>query len=311
MVIPPQEVERFYRIWFSLLHFVNEQKHLVKSFPANPGIGSIKPEVAVKLRNALWADDAVRENFIAENPFKFSDQDLALVESWSNRVTGSFYIVRYLKKYTVFLTDKEPNQAYGVLGLVSPIEEVVPPISLPVYVQAVLLPYEGQIIYDSLLMPYSIYFGAGIRSSLKDIYRNLQEREGITTSLLPATTALLARPSDLTQVSKEIAARNSKILTAFQKDLAKSGLSLKMIEQHSQNIQVFSQSYLLTQALLLRGLLELTVEDIQAYLDTLTGKGNRSINITSFKRFVRFLYNTGRINFEQEEIFTSFLKGLD
>jgi hypothetical protein len=29
MRLAPQETERFYRIWFALLHYVNEQLHLV------------------------------------------------------------------------------------------------------------------------------------------------------------------------------------------------------------------------------------------------------------------------------------------
>lgn len=29
MHLPPQEADRFYRIWFPLLTYVNEQRHLV------------------------------------------------------------------------------------------------------------------------------------------------------------------------------------------------------------------------------------------------------------------------------------------
>lgn len=57
-----QENERFYRIWFVLLHWVNEQVHLIPWLPVVP------PEQAMQVRNALWADDRSLKRFTAENP---------------------------------------------------------------------------------------------------------------------------------------------------------------------------------------------------------------------------------------------------
>src|SRR5712692_4657227 len=150
MQLPPHQVERFYRIWFPLLHYVNEQRQLTTTFPDAPRPGAILQADALQLRNALWADDTLRESFIAANPARLPPADLALVASWQYRLTGGFFIVRHLKKYTVFLSEKSGGHAYGVLGLVSPIEDIVGPV-VPVYTKAVLLPFEGQIIYDSLL----------------------------------------------------------------------------------------------------------------------------------------------------------------
>jgi hypothetical protein len=40
MQLPPEQTERFYRIWVALLHYVNEQQHLVPAFPpAKKGMG--------------------------------------------------------------------------------------------------------------------------------------------------------------------------------------------------------------------------------------------------------------------------------
>ena len=49
-----------------------------------------------------------------------------MARSWDRRVAGDFYIFRFLKKYTVLIGSGDPAPVYGVLGLVSPIEEVVP-----------------------------------------------------------------------------------------------------------------------------------------------------------------------------------------
>lgn len=299
MQLPPDQVERFYRIWFPLLYYVNEKRRLAKRFPNNPKIARIDPADAVKIRDALWADDTLRESFIAENPAGLPQAGLAIVESWKHRLSGNFYVVRYLKKYTVFLSTQEPVHAYGVLGLVSPIEEIIGP-TLPIYVQAVLLPFEDHIIYDSLLLPYRIYFGPGYRSSINDSYRTAQEREGIITSLLPA-----AAPASPQEVRKGILARNAKILSAFRKDLARRSLSHTMVEQHAGNIDAFAQNYLLVQDPP-RGLLDITTGDVQTYLQT---AGNKT-TATSFKRFARFLDDTGRVEYEQAEALRGLLKGV-
>ena len=76
------DVERFYRIWFPLLHYANQQRHLVASFPDHPGVARIHPQEVLPLRDALWADDTLREGFIADNPARLSADDLALVAIW-------------------------------------------------------------------------------------------------------------------------------------------------------------------------------------------------------------------------------------
>ncbi len=297
MKLPPEQVARFYRIWFPLLNYVNAHRRILPSFPMAPGEESIAPSDAHKLRTALWADDALREQFVAENPASLPPADLTLVASWQHRLAGNFYIFRYLKRHTVFLSTTTPVHAYGVLGLASSIEEIAGP-SLPVYVDAVLLPWEDEIIYDSLLAPYALFFGSGIRASLNDAYRDAKEREGIITRLLPPTE--LAEPEEQ---RKEMRARNAKVLAAFRRELAKTGLSLKMVEQHTSNIADFAESALLAQAPP-RALLDLTVANVRAYLE----HGAAKPNAVSFRRFVQFLTTSGRLDYEQAEVLRSYLR---
>ncbi len=277
-----------------MLYYVNEQRHLADQIPSTLGKGSVEPSAFIGLRDALWADDSLREAFIAENPAKLAQADLDLVASWKYRVAGQFFVIRHLKKYTVFLSGDGPARAYAVLGLVSSIEEIIGPY-LPIYVKAVLLPFEGKIIYDSLLSPYNVTFGGGYRSDLNNSYRRVQEHEGIITTLVPID---VADPSD---VRKAIQSRNNKILLAFQKELGQSGLSPKMIEQHRDTMATFAQVYLLAEDPP-RGLLDLTIDDMQTYLDSA-----KKANPVSFKRFVQFLRNTERMGYEQA---ASLLKAL-
>jgi hypothetical protein len=297
MRLAPHETERFYHIWFILLHYVNSQLQLVPDFPAVPGEQEISPEIATQIRDALWANDALREQFIADNPAQLSAADLALVASWQYRISGSFYIFRSLQHYTVFLSDTTPAHAYGVLGLVSPIEETLP-LPLPVLAQAVLLPFEDRIIYDSLLTSYNVMFGSGYRSGLQERYRNLQEREGIITSLSPE-----AQEAREANQRTDLLARNRKVFTAFRRELGKANMSPQTAETHVATILDFASTILLNTNPP-RGILDLTGADIESYLKGKSGKQP----LTSFKRFVRFLLNTGRIEYEEEEELSDYLK---
>lgn len=185
------------------------------------------------VRDALWEDDALREAFIAENPAGLSRDDLVLVESWKQRVKDNFFIFRHLKKYTVFIDGSSPVNAYGVQGITGPLEEIIGPY-LPICVKAVLISFEDRIIYDSLLSSYPIHFGGGFRRSLKETYRDIQERSGIVTKL----------PPNADNAQERVQASNKKVLTAFQKALGASGLSPKMIREHSGNLADFSSEYL-------------------------------------------------------------------
>jgi len=81
-----------------------------------------------------------------ENPDGFRERELGYMSDWSLFVQGNFFVVRDLKKCTVFLAADDPSIAYGVLGLTDEIADILLP-ALPVLVKAVLLPWK----YGSVL----------------------------------------------------------------------------------------------------------------------------------------------------------------
>lgn len=294
MILDPADTARFYTIWFPLLHFVSRRKGIMPHFPATQGAGSVSPQDAAELRDILWADDSLREAFIAENPAGLGAADLALVASWRTRVTGSFYFFRQLKKHAVFIPERGEPKAYGVLGLASPIDECVhmPP---PTLLQTTLLPFEGKIIYDSLLRGYNVYFGSGIRSSLNETYKAAQERGQLITTLEGGNEG---------STPEAIRARNSKLLALYQKHITRANTSLKTLEAHRATIERFGEDYLLRQRPP-RGLIETTAEDLARYL----GSMGDDVNLTSFKHFVRFLRDTERVPWEEAGAMMDELKG--
>ena len=66
-----------------------------------------------------------RDAYVAENPAELSEADLAIVRGWRHRVAGTFYVMKHLRRHSLFVSDAD-STVYAVLGLVSSIAEVVP-----------------------------------------------------------------------------------------------------------------------------------------------------------------------------------------
>ena len=276
MILEPENVARFYRVWHALLTFVNRETGLVKDWPERFEQG-VRVEQAVRLRDALWADDALLSRFLAVNPAGLSDVDLALVRSWEHRVEVKFAILyRQLQKYAVVMTETGGGnpRAYAVLGLAGSPGELVPETPLPVDI--VLLPFEGRIVFDSILKTPGVFLGPGIRRRLGAEYRDIQDGRGLIAALPPDPGAIRAG----------IEKGNTRLLKAFRAHLAGSGLSEKMIAQHTDAVAALGAEMLADTEP--RPLLELDLPTAQPWI------ANHPASATSLKRFARFLYETER-----------------
>jgi hypothetical protein len=183
MRLDPDDCRLFYRLHKALMLFVNRRLQLVQP-PAAPAgeIIAFPPEDRLKLRDALLKHMDLIDAFADENPFQHSEEELRIVRSWKDLVAGDFYVLRFLKKYTVFLTAKEPTAAYGVVALSEPFEEVIDQ-PLPFFCKTVLLPFQGRIVYDGLLWGYHLIIGSNMTRELNDAYNGAKKRYGVVTSL--------------------------------------------------------------------------------------------------------------------------------
>ena len=180
--LPAADAALFIRLHVALLVYVNRKLGVVPGVDSEEAFRKSSMEDKAKIRDSLYASPQLIDSFVAENPARLSSDELTLVAAWKQAVVGKFYIFRYLKRYTVFLDDKEPPKAYGVLGITDEIENVFRR-DPPIFVETVLLPWRDKIIYDGLVRFYNVYFGAGIRTSLKDAYQKVKATTGIVETI--------------------------------------------------------------------------------------------------------------------------------
>jgi hypothetical protein len=191
MKLSPDDVALFYKLMWPLQFYVNQK---LKLLPEADSVEAYANDYAYEdklpVRDALYEHIELIDAFIAENPAKLAEDELAIVGSWKNFVAGDFYIERYLKKGAIFIHAGEPPQVYVVLGLTDSLKDMFQYYHRPpILVKTVLLPFKGHIVYDGLFQTYSIFFGGGIRGDLKETYMAAKQNQRIIETLDPALQA--------------------------------------------------------------------------------------------------------------------------
>ena len=182
MQLSQSEADYFFHLFKPLLIYTNQKFHINSGMKEPEDIEKYPFEEIAKVRGLLYKNPEIFDNFIQENIEKLSSEDVLIIESWKGFIQSNFFVFRYLKKYTIFLSVDEPYKAYGVRSLYSPFEEIIGS-SVPILVETVLLPFKDKIVSDGIFQSSKIFFGSGIRSSLKQNYEEAKTRFGIITSL--------------------------------------------------------------------------------------------------------------------------------
>jgi len=182
MQLSRPDAELFFKLHHALMWFVNERLQIVPGIKTPDEFAALPAEARLSVRNAFLKKPDLIEQFVATNPFNFNAAELDTIRSWRDLVAGKFFMLRYLKKHAIFLQAEEIPVAYGVLALAVPFEVLIGP-NLPLWTETVLLPFQGQIVFDGLLNSYNISFGPGYRRSLNESYNAAKNRMGIVTSL--------------------------------------------------------------------------------------------------------------------------------
>lgn len=194
MQLSQEDASLFFKLMPALQTFANQRFNIIKGLQDVEGYKIISNEERVELRNAVYKNPDVIDDFVRDNPLSFSKDELDIVSGWKNFVADSFFIAQLTKKHAIFIRDED---VYAVLALAQPLQDILWGAPLPVYVKTVLLPFKGKIIYDGLLEGHNVYFGPGISTSVKNRYRIAKQRGEIIESLDPDWKPTPAKPKKL------------------------------------------------------------------------------------------------------------------
>lgn len=172
-----EDVELFYKLYWSLLFYANQRYKIIKNLEL-PDFKNKDHGKIAKLQEKLCSDIVIINSFIANNPFNFNQKEICIIKNWKNFIKDKFFVVGYSEGYAIFLGG---GKAYGVVGLYDELKDLIP--NTPTFLEAVLLPFKGKIIYSGIMNFYNIQLGPGFEKSLKDDYHQARNKFGFIVSL--------------------------------------------------------------------------------------------------------------------------------
>ena len=140
MHLNENDSSRFYKIWLSILEYTNQKYKVVPKLKVIRKSNSINPVELVPIRDILWENTGIIDEFIQVNPFSFEQKDLNILESWKRRIPGKFIMLKHLKNYTVFMHAEDGGKLYAVTGIIDSLDEIFHSSHLPLFLEAVLIP---------------------------------------------------------------------------------------------------------------------------------------------------------------------------
>jgi len=66
MLLSPDDAALFYRAWSALLTWVNDRRSIAPRFARPTPEHPLDPSLANNVKDVVWAEDALREEFLAE-----------------------------------------------------------------------------------------------------------------------------------------------------------------------------------------------------------------------------------------------------
>lgn len=180
-ILPPEDGDLFYKIFFPFLDFVNGKLHInnLKNLGEKK---SLDPSAVKEIAKAVWSDTSLIGEYLAAHGSALPLEHQAILKSWERCISGRFVLERNLKNGGILIS-LDDESVYQVRGIKSSFEEMYYYHSLPVMIDATLLPFKGVIITDGLLGTMNVFLGSGVKKQMKDIYTAAKRRKQIITKL--------------------------------------------------------------------------------------------------------------------------------
>ncbi|HIY58459.1 MAG TPA: hypothetical protein H9829_09770 [Candidatus Tetragenococcus pullicola] len=177
-----EEVEHFFALWFRLLTYVNNVFRVDNELKNLVLMENCEQTKRYPIIDKLWENDEILEQFMKENPYHLSQDDLSIIEGWKKHVTGDFVLCEHKEEYSVVFGNE--NHLYAFVGLWTPLDKFSKKSTPPCLFQSTLIPFKGKIIYVSVLNVYPSSFKFWYRPFLKLAYYFLKKKIRLETILI-------------------------------------------------------------------------------------------------------------------------------
>ena len=162
MHLTDRQLDRFFDLLDGLIIFANERLHLVDGLRL-PIVGDETEMKAAYVCDSLWRHVEVIDEYVRLNPRHLNASNLQVISSWRDVLVGKFTLVRFERGRAILMGDAG---MFAVAGLDDDPEKRL--TTCPDMVLAALLPFEGVIISDGLMLGDGIPFNAAEMAAMEE-----------------------------------------------------------------------------------------------------------------------------------------------
>lgn len=163
-----KDANLYYKIYFGLLDYTNK-KYNIKPKTKIYKSRRLDPRTILEVINRYWKEkDKLTDEFCDKNPYNFNEEEIKISKEFKKGIRGVFIIVEYDKEYTA-VTNKD--KTYMIKGINTNIDRIIPYEELPYPVITTILPFKGDLIYDSILIPFDVEIGIDMKKAIREEYK--------------------------------------------------------------------------------------------------------------------------------------------
>ena len=162
-----KESKLFYKLYFALLEFTNQKYKINPNYKIYKQHG-INPQEITDIIDMFWKNkDLIILEFCIVNPYKFTKEEIKLLDGFKKGIHDSFVLVQYERDYTLLMKN---GKIYMVKGLNDNIDNIITYDKLPCFVETSLIEFNGNIVYDGIISSYPISFGINFVKTVEKEY---------------------------------------------------------------------------------------------------------------------------------------------
>ncbi len=180
MILTEIEYKAYLETHLELLYFVGIQSKFFDSDFSFDQFRKLDYTVKLECRDTLLSDMKLLDDYLSSNINSLTKEKIAILKGFKKSITGEFVILKCLTSYAIF-NSVDDNKFYAVKALSDGFDDFYD--RFPVLVNATILPFNGQIIYDGFLETSDITFGPGMKSDMNEDYKQAKKNNQIVMTL--------------------------------------------------------------------------------------------------------------------------------
>ncbi len=148
----------YYKLYFGVLDYTNKKYHLCPEIVRIYKQEGLDVNKLMKVDDYLWEHKNIIDDFVIENPYNFTNEELEIIKGFKSAVTSDhFLLMGFEREYTEILS--EDGKLYMVKGVRADIDKIISPTEIPKMIKTTLLMFQGKLIFNSFFSYVGIQAG--------------------------------------------------------------------------------------------------------------------------------------------------------